>query len=81
MAALDHIEDTSRRATHDMQTVLQTANILGQVLATNATVNLDIHKVAQSKTHFLRLFGQFASRAQNKDLRFSYGEIEGLESA
>lgn len=46
MAALDHIEDTSRRATHDMQTMLQTANILGQVLATNATVNLDIHKVA-----------------------------------
>ena len=64
-ASLDHIEDSARRAAHNVTPVLQLKHIVVHVATSDATVNLALHEVAEGQAYFLGLLCQFPSRGED----------------
>lgn len=62
-----------------MLTVVQFADILAQVGATDAHMALDIHHVAEGKNDFLDLHSQLASGRQAQNLRLPQRGVQALQ--
>ena len=75
----NHVEDTPWSSRHNVLAIFQLPNILSDRGSTNASVTLYVHIVAQGKDNGLNLSRQFTRRRENKRLRFSDWDIDGLK--
>ena len=73
-SALDHVVDTPRSAHHHMHTVLEGADIVTNGGTTHASVDLDVHEVAQGADHFLDLQGKLSVSGFVRDHKVSFGQ-------
>jgi len=56
--AVDHVNHSTRRARHNVLSVVQLLDVIAQRGAANARVTLHVHEVAQGKHYLLDLHGQ-----------------------
>jgi hypothetical protein len=75
-----HIENTARSPRDDMLPVFKFPNVFANGSSTYASMTLDIHVIAQCEDDGLNLRCEFAGGRQDKCLRFSDGDIDGLEN-
>jgi len=77
--AVDHIEDPTRSADDDVNTLLQLAHILADVGSTDTGVTFDVHIVAESNDDLLNLLSKLAGRGEDESLGALEREVEFLE--
>lgn len=66
ITAADHVSDTSRCSRYNVLAIVELANILANVCASDAGVALHVHVVAEAHDDRLDLGRKFASRRENK---------------
>ena len=74
--SLDHVEHSSRSATHNVYAVLKLENVVIDISATDATVDFNTHIISQREHDFLRLFCQLTSRRQAQNLWLAKIQID-----
>ncbi len=80
--ALQVIENTPRRADHNMRRMHQRIALSGDWLAAAQRQNFNIARKARQATQFIAdLFGQFARRAEHQRLRLILRGIDMLQDA
>ncbi len=76
------IENTPRRADHNMRRMHQRIALSGDWLAAAQRQNFNIARKARQATQFIAdLFGQFARRAEHQRLRLILRGIDMLQDA
>lgn len=81
MASSNHISYSSWCARNNVLAVVELANILPNVGATDAGVALHVHIVAQCHNNRLDLSSQFSRRGQDKSLGLAHGRVNNLQHA
>ena len=79
MAAANHVGNTTRSTGNDVLTIVELANILSNVGATNASMALDVHVVSQSHHNALNLGRKFAGRGKDEGLGLADGGVDDLK--
>ena len=79
MAAANHIGNTTRSTGNNVLAIVELADILSNVGATNAGVALDVHVVSQSHHYALNLGRKFAGRGKDEGLCLADGGVDDLK--
>lgn len=72
--------DTSRSTDDDLGTILQGLHVLADAGATNASMGLNVHKVANGDNDLLNLLSKLTSRGQNQGLALLEGRVDLLKN-
>ena len=76
-----HVVDTAGSPGNDVAPMLQVKDIVIDISSADAAVHFNLHEVTKGEANTLCLLCQFSGRGQNKDLRFSQGQIDCLKSS
>lgn len=68
MTFLDHVVDPTGCAGDDMHALFECLDVVGDALATDATMHHNIHVVTERDADLLRLLCQLAGRGEEKHL-------------
>ena len=79
-AALDHIEGTSRSAHHNVDSVLESADVVPDGGSSHTRVDLDVHEVAERSDDLDDLLGELASGRQDEGLALPETRIDALQN-
>lgn len=79
MTAANHVGNTTRSARDNVLTIVELANILSNVGATDASMALNVHVISQSHHNALNLGRKFAGRGKDEGLGLAHGGIDDLE--
>jgi hypothetical protein len=79
VAALDHVENTSRGSRNELLTVLELADVLTDRRSTDAGVARDVHVVSEGEDDRLDLGSEFAGGGEDEGLGLADGGVDGLE--
>ena len=64
-----------------MHSLLQVTHVLANIGASDASMRLGIHEVAQSDNHFLDLGGQLTGWGQHECLAATHIRVDGLQNS
>mmetsp|Transcript_138 Transcript_138/g.252 ORF Transcript_138/g.252 Transcript_138/m.252 type:complete len:462 (+) Transcript_138:109-1494(+) len=78
---LDHVEDAARSAGDDVAAGLEGVDVIGDALAADAAVDLDVQVVAEGQANLLTLLGQLARGREEEDLRLALLRRHRLQRA
>ena len=78
-SALDHVEHAAGRADHDVDSVLQGADVLPHRGAADACVDLHLHEVAQGAADLDDLLGELAGGGEDQRLALPQRGVQALQ--
>lgn len=80
-AAIDHIKDAAGGTDDNMAALLENADVVADVGASNACVALGVHVVTESSDDLLNLLSKLTSRGKDESLAVAHLHVEALKDA
>lgn len=79
-ASSNHVKDAPGSAADNVLAIVQFSYVLAQIRASNTSVALHVHEIAQCQNDLLDLHCQLPGRGQAQDLGLSQGRVQRLQN-